>query len=120
MYFNDDLRIQKVAHNEVTNVATIEWFEDGGPGKASLITSNPGNHCARYAPVLVTAKRQNQWLNTCAWLVVVGTTALMPFSTLPVCLSARSVPLDYVAKLALTPGVARETDFFKAVWRENT
>ena len=33
----------------------------------------------------------------------------------PVCLSARSVPLDYVAKLALTPGVTRDAEFFKAV-----
>ena len=62
MYFNDDLRIQKVTHNEVTNVATIEWFEDGGPGKASLLTSIPGNHSARYALVLVTAKSMAQYM----------------------------------------------------------
>ena len=44
MYFNDDLRIQTVTHNEVTNAATLEWFEDGGTGKANLITANSGNH----------------------------------------------------------------------------
>jgi hypothetical protein len=42
---------------------------------------------------------------------------LVPFGEVAVCLSARSVPLDYVAKLALSPGVRREKDFFEVMWR---